>query len=67
MMYHNKPKRYHVLNPRITFLLEIINKNPGLSFRDLQKLSGYPFGTLSNSLNNLASSSKMAGRRSLKS
>ncbi|MHA7733790.1 hypothetical protein [Nitrosopumilus sp. S6] len=64
MMYHNKPKRYHVLNPRITFLLEIINKNPGLSFRDLQKLSGYPFGTLSNSLNNLAKDSKIITKRS---
>ena len=64
MMYHNKPKRYHVLNPRITFLLEIINKHPGLSFRDLQKFSGYPFGTLSNSLNNLEKDSKIITKRS---
>lgn len=64
MIYHNKPKRYHVLNPRIIFLLEIINKNPGLSFRDLQKLSGFPFGTLSNSLNNLEKDSKIIPKRS---
>ncbi|WP_428323725.1 winged helix-turn-helix transcriptional regulator [Nitrosopumilus sp.] len=64
MLYHNKPKRYHILNPRIVFLLEIINKNPGLSFRELQKLSGYPFGTLSNSLNNLEKDSKIIIKRS---
>ena len=63
-LYHNKPQRYHVLNPRISHLLEIINKNPGLSFRDIQKLSGYPFGTLSNSINNLEKDSKIIVKRS---
>lgn len=63
-LYHNKPKRYHILNPRIVYLLEIINKNPGLSFTDLQKLSGYPFGTLSNSVRNLEKDSRITIKRS---
>lgn len=63
-LYHNKPKRYHVLNPRISHLLDIIRKNPGLSFRGIQKLSGYPFGTLSNSLSNLEKDSKIIIKRS---
>lgn len=64
MIYHNKPKRYHIQNPRISYLLEIINKNPGVSFRDIQRLSGYPFGTLSNSLSNLEKDSMIFAIRS---
>lgn len=63
-LYHNKPRKYHVLNPRISYLLDIIDKNPGLSFRGMQKLSGYPFGTLSNSLSNLEKDSKIIVKRS---
>lgn len=63
-LYHNKPKKYHVLNPRISYLLDIINKNPGLSYRGIQKLSGYPFGTLSNSLYNLENDSRIIVKRS---
>lgn len=61
--YHNKPRRYHVSNPRISRILEIIKKNPAISYRNLQKLSGYPFGTLSNSLTNLEKDSKIVVRR----
>lgn len=62
--YHNKPKRYHISNPRISFLLEIIQKNPAISYRDIQKISGYPFGTLSNSLSNLQKDSRIIVKRS---
>jgi DNA-binding Lrp family transcriptional regulator len=61
--YHNKPRRYHVSNPRISYLLEIIKKNPAISYRNLQKISGYPFGTLSNSLSNLEKDSKIIVKR----
>ncbi len=61
--YHNKPRRYHVSNPRISYLLEIIQKNPAISYRGLQKISGYPFGTLSNSLSNLEKDSKIIVKR----
>jgi len=61
--YHNKPIRYHVSNPRISRILEIIQKNPAISYRDIQKMSGYPFGTLSNSLSNLEKDSKIIVRR----
>ncbi|KFM21100.1 transcriptional regulator TrmB protein [Marine Group I thaumarchaeote SCGC AAA799-B03] len=64
MIYYNKPKRYHVQNPRISYILDIIDKNPGLSFRDLQRFSGYPMGTLSNSLSNLEKDSKIIVKRS---
>lgn len=62
--YHNKPRRYHISNPRISRLLEIIQKNPAISYRDIQKMSGYPFGTLSNSLSNLEKDSKIIVKRS---
>jgi len=62
--YHNKPKRYHVSNPRILRILEIIQENPAISFRDIQKISGFPFGTLSNSLSNLEKDSKIIVKRS---
>ncbi|KAF6248017.1 hypothetical protein C6990_00820 [Nitrosopumilus sp. b3] len=61
--YHNKPRRYHVSNPRISRILEIIQKNPAISYRDIQKISGYPFGTLSNSLSNLEKDSKITVKR----
>ncbi len=61
--YHNKPRRYHVSNPRISYLLEIIQKNPAISCRGLQKITGYPFGTLSNSLSNLERDSKIIVKR----
>ncbi|NND86959.1 MAG: hypothetical protein HKM23_06530 [Nitrosopumilus sp.] len=61
--YHNKPKRYHVSNPRIAQILEIIKKNPAISYRDLHKITGYPFGTLSNSLYNLEKDSKIIVKR----
>jgi len=61
--YHTKPRRYHVSNPRISRILEIIQKNPAISYRDIQKMSGYPFGTLSNSLSNLEKDSKIIVRR----
>lgn len=61
--YHNKPRRYHVSNPRITRILDIIRKNPAISYRDIQKMSGYPFGTLSNSLSNLEKDSKIIVKR----
>ncbi len=61
--YHNKPRKYHVSNPRISRILEIIRKNPAISYRDLQKMSGYPFGTLSNSLSNLEKDSKIIVQR----
>ena len=61
--YHNKPRRYHVSNPRIAYLLEIIQKNPAISYRDIQKITGYPFGTLSNSLSNLEKDSKIIVKR----
>ena len=63
MTYHNRSRRYNVLNPRIVLLLEIINKNPGICYRDIQKLSGYPLGTLSNSLSNLERDSKIIVKR----
>lgn len=62
--YHNKPRRYHISNPRISRLLDIILKNPGISYRGIQKLTGYPFGTLSNSLSNLEKDSKIIVKRS---
>lgn len=62
--YHNKPRRYNVSNPRISLLLDIIKKNPGISYRGLQKLSGYAFGTLSNSLLNLEKDSRIIVKRS---
>ena len=62
--YHNKPRRYHVSNPRISNILEVIQKNPAISYRDIQKITGYPFGTLSNSLSNLEKDSKIIVRRS---
>jgi DNA-binding HxlR family transcriptional regulator len=61
--YHNKPRRYNISNPRISRILEIIQKNPAISYRDIQKMSGYPFGTLSNSLSNLEKDSKIIVRR----
>ena len=61
--YHNKPRRYHVSNPRILRILDIIRKNPAISYRDIQKISGYPFGTLSNSLANLEKDSKIIVKR----
>jgi len=61
--YHNKPRRYHVSNPRISRILEIIQENPAISYRDIQKISGFPFGTLSNSLSNLEKDSKIIVRR----
>jgi len=61
--YHNKPRRYHVSNPRIAQILEIIQKNPAISYRDLHKLTGFPFGTLSNSLSNLEKDSKIIVKR----
>lgn len=61
--YHNKPRRYHVSNPRISQILKIIQKNPAISYRDIQKMSGYPFGTLSNSLSNLEKDAKIIVRR----
>ncbi len=63
-LYHNKRLKYHVSNPRIFYLLDIIYKNPGLSYRDIQKISGFPFGTLSNSLKNLEKDSKIIVKRS---
>jgi len=62
--YHNKPRRYHISNPRISRLLEIIQKNPAISYRDIQKITGYPFGTLSNSLSNLEKDSRIIVKRS---
>ena len=64
MTYHNKSRRYNVSNPRISLLLDIINKNPGICYRDIQKLSGYALGTLSNSLMNLEKDSKIIVKRS---
>ena len=64
MTYHNRSRRYNVLNPRIALLLDIINKNPGICYRDIQKLSGYPLGTLSNSLSNLEKDSRIIVKRS---
>lgn len=61
--YHNKPRKYHISNPRISRILEIIRKNPAISYRDIQKISGYPFGTLSNSLYNLEKDSKIIVKR----
>ncbi len=61
--YHNKPRRYHVTNPRISRILDIIQENPAISYRDIQKISGYPFGTLSNSLSNLEKDSKIIVKR----
>lgn len=61
--YHNKRRRYHVSNPRILRMLEIIRENPAISYRDLQKMSGYPFGTLSNSISNLEKDSKIIVKR----
>ena len=61
--YHNKPRRYHTSNPRILRILQIIQENPAISYRDLQKMSGYPFGTLSNSLSNLEKDSKIIVQR----
>ncbi len=62
--YHNKTRKYHVSNPRIVLLLGIIQKNPGIGYRNLQKLSGYPHGTLTNSLFNLEKDSKIISKRS---
>ncbi|MCV0410104.1 helix-turn-helix domain-containing protein [Nitrosopumilus sp.] len=62
--YHNRPRRYNVTNPRISFLLDIIKKNPAISYRNIQKISGYPFGTLSNSLSNLEKDSRIIVKRS---
>lgn len=63
-LYHNKPQKYNVLNPRISHLLDIIHTNPGVSYRDIQKISGFPFGTLSNSLKNLEKDSRIIVKRS---
>ncbi len=62
--YHNKPRKYNVLNPRIVFLLKIITKNPGIGYREIQKISGMPNGTLTNFLSNLEKDSKILVRRS---
>ncbi len=62
--YHNKTRKYNVSNPRIVFLLDIIQKNAGIGYRDIQKLSGYPHGTLTNSLANLEKDSKIIVKRS---
>ncbi len=62
--YHNKSKKYHVSNPRISSILEIIQKDPAISYRGIQKITGYPFGTLSNSLSNLEKDSKIIVKRS---
>ena len=64
MTYHNKSRRYNISNPRISLLLDIINKNPGICYRDIQKLSGYALGTLSNSLLNLEKDSRIIVKRS---
>lgn len=62
--YHNKPRKYHVSNPRISRILGIIQDNPAISYRGIQKITGYPFGTLSNSLSNLEKDSKIIVKRS---
>ena len=62
--YHNKPRKYHISNPRISRILEIIQNNPAISYREIQKITGYPFGTLSNSLSNLEKDSKIIVKRS---
>ncbi len=62
--YHNKTRKYHASNPRIVLLLDIIQNNPGICYRDIQKLSGYPHGTLTNSLSNLEKDSKIIAIRS---
>jgi DNA-binding transcriptional ArsR family regulator len=62
--YHNKTRKYHISNPRIVLLLNIIQKNPGIGYRGIQKLSGYPQGTLTNSLFNLEKDSMIISKRS---
>lgn len=62
--FHNKRQKYHVLNPRIVLLLDIIKKNPGIGYADIKKLTGYPCGTLSNALSNLERDSRIMVNRS---
>lgn len=54
---------YNHRNIKIKNILEIISGNPGLSYNQLKKISGYPNGTLSNCISNLLQNNKIIARR----